>query len=530
MSDPRIEEYRQECERLREELRLATDRIDALLEGGPISLWTQDKELRITWAHNPLSRKEARLLIGLTDADYFEDPEELDGFRKIKQTVMQTGTPARVTVARTVGGQKRFFDLLLKATRDVHGVINGLSGVSYEVTERQQAEQALRQADRRKDEFVALLAHELRGPLAPMRNLLAVLVQRGAEADVRELARGLDRQVGYMTRMIEDLLDQSRIDNDKMVLRRGRFDLALLVQRLSDPIRYKTLSEALPLVQCDVPSHPVMVFADLPRLGQVIGNLLENARKFTPETGQVRIRLEARQTDAWITVEDTGRGIRAEELEAIFERFGQGSASQDNALNGLGLGLYLSRRLIEMHGGTLRAASPGLGQGSTFTAHLPGCVLDEQSLASADAAASDRGRTAPGAKTGAADSPSPGVCRRVLVVDDHEDTAQSMALLINSWGHEVQVVHDGRAGLARVLEWHPDVVFLDVRMPVMDGLEMTRRIRAQADLRQPTLVALTGFGQKGDIELSRAAGVDNHLVKPADPARLKSLIEAGART
>lgn len=539
-----------ENERLREELRVTQDRLNHLLEGGPVSLFAQDLDLRLTWVQNAMSRRDPELLIGQTDGEFLEDPDELAFARQIKQEVMRSGLPARVVAPRTIAGEKRYFDLLLKPTRNPQGDIDGIAGVSYEVTDRRRAELALHETDRRKDEFVALLAHELRGPLAPMRNLLAVLLSDEGQVDVKALARALDRQVGFMTRLIDDLLDISRITNDKMVLRRRRFDLGALIRRICDPMRYRSLSEHSPIIHYEIPESPVIVFADLVRIGQVLGNILENARKFTPSEGDVRIRLQTRGADVVLTVSDTGRGIDPANLETIFERFRQGHQRDDPSNDGLGLGLYLARRLIVMHGGSLEASSEGPQRGSTFTIVLPQAIVAEapgsevpeprvsdspvpdssvsESPVSDSHAAFNDLKGAPVARDAMTEqSMSPS--RRILVVDDHTDTAQSMSMLIESWGHQVRVANNGRAGLELVKAWQPELVFLDVRMPVMDGLEMTRRIRAEPALRQPRLVALTGFGQREDLDRSLQAGVDTHLIKPADPAQVRAIIEQDQR-
>jgi signal transduction histidine kinase/CheY-like chemotaxis protein len=541
-----------EIDRLREDLRVTRDRLNHLLEGGPVSLFTQDRDLRLTWVQNAPSKRPTYVLLGQSDVDFFEDEEELNFAFSIKQEVMRTGESLRVIAPRTIAGEKRYFDLLLKPTRNAQGEIDGIAGVSYDVTEQRRAELALQEADRRKDEFVALLAHELRGPLAPMRNLLAVMLGPQAPADIRPLVRALDRQVGFMTRLIHDLLDMARITNDKMVLRRRRFDLGALIKLLCDPTRYKTLSAGNPRIRCDVPESPVYIHADLERIGQVLGNLLENARKFTPETGEVCVRLQTQVSGVMVTVTDTGVGIAPGQKELIFERFRQSVDPNDPARDGLGLGLYLSRRLIEMHGGSLTASSPGRHQGSTFTLVLPqgletGSASEDLSLASqvSEPATAPVPATATATATATAPVPVPvpaaaaatatatatatamaePQARRILVVDDHVDTALSMAMLIESWGHEVRVAHDGRSGLALVKSWQPNLVFLDVRMPVMDGLEMTRRIRAEVSIEQPRLIALTGFGQRDDVARSLDAGIDTHLVKPADPVQVRALLD-----
>lgn len=519
-----------EIDRLRAALRVTQERLDHLLEGGPVSLFTQDRELRLTWVQNAFSRRASELLLGQVDEDFFEDEEELAFSRSVKHKVIRTGQPIRVIAARTIAGEKRYFDLLLKPTRNAQGEVDGIAGVSYEVTERRRAVLALQEADRRKDEFVALLAHELRGPLAPMRNLLAVMLGPQAPSDIRPLAQALDRQVGFMTRLVHDLLDMARITNDKMVLRRRHFDLSALIRQLCDPLRYQTAAVAGPLVQPDLPESPVHIHADLERIGQVLGNLLENARKFTPATGEIRIRLEVQGSDVTVTVTDTGRGIAPGQQELIFERFRQSPDSEgcDRDGDGLGLGLYLSRRIIAMHGGTLTASSAGSQQGSTFTLVLPQ-VLTAPPPAQAPSPEPLLKATSEPAQTRVGTEPpplpkTPGP-HRILVVDDHVDTALSMAMLIESWGHEVRVTHDGRSGLTLVKSWQPSLVFLDVRMPVMDGLEMTRRIRADQDIVQPRLIALTGFGQREDVERSIDAGIDTHLVKPADPVQVRALVD-----
>jgi signal transduction histidine kinase/CheY-like chemotaxis protein len=393
---------------------------------------------------------------------------------------------------------------------------------SRDITERKAAAEAqnrllvaLSEADRRKDEFLAMLAHELRNPLAPIRNSLHIMKRAGVDAAVVGRVREMmERQVQQMTRLVDDLLDVSRITRGKIELRKEAVDLASLVQR--------TVEATCPLIEdrqqeltVDLPPEPVRLEADPTRLEQVLANLLNNAAKYTDHGGHVWLSARQEGGELVLRVKDTGMGIAADMLPRIFEPFVQSDRVLHQSQGGLGIGLTLVRRLVEMHGGSVTAHSEGPGKGSEFVVRLP-VFSPKQPIRGEESAGKG------GESVGAAPQ------RRFLVVDDNVDAAESLALLLRLEGHDVRVAHDGPAALAAVEAEPPDLVFLDIGMPVMNGYDVARRLRQQPGLENLVLVAMTGWGQEEDRRRSQEAGFDHHLIKPVEPEALHKLL-AGTR-
>jgi signal transduction histidine kinase/ActR/RegA family two-component response regulator len=375
--------------------------------------------------------------------------------------------------------------------------------------ERARAEEALREADRRKDEFLAILAHELRNPLAPIRNSLHILRATGSGGSgVPEIAEMMERQVNHMVRLVDDLLEVSRITRGKIELRRERIDLATIVQSAVETCRPFIERSDHHLV-VSLPAEPITLEVDQVRLAQVLTNLLNNAAKYTDAGG--RIELTVRREDPWVTIEvrDSGRGIPGHMLPRVFDLFTQVEDSSERTQGGLGIGLTLAKTLVEMHGGRIEAHSEGPGRGSRFVVRLPRRT---------SGVASSR------ATPLRADQPSALSQRRILVVDDNRDAADSLAMVLGLLGAEVSAAYDGQQALAAIVGVHPSIVFLDLGMADMDGYEVARRIRARRDLDDVTLIALTGWGQEKDRRNSRAAGIDHHLTKPVDIAALSILL------
>ena len=386
-------------------------------------------------------------------------------------------------------------------------------GVIGDITEQKKAEQALKDADRRKDEFLATLAHELRNPLAPLRNSLAILQRSAGDPELFVSAGGvMERQLGHLVRLIDDLLDVSRISLDKLTLRLEPTDLAAVIEHAVEGCR-PAAERAGHAIELRLPESAIKLHGDRARLSQVFSNLIGNACKFTPDGGRVRVEARIEGDRAVVAVRDDGIGIAAANLERVFDMFAQVDESFERAHGGLGIGLTLVRRLVEMHGGTVVAKSSGLGQGSEFVVTLP--------LASAQAAA-----PSPEAADGSA-AAAQRMC--MLVVDDNGDSAESLALLLSLAGHETHVARDGPEALTRADALRPDAVLLDLGLPGLSGYEVCRRLRVEPWARRIPIIAITGWGQADDRRRSKEAGFDAHLVKPVELGELTALLEESLR-
>ncbi|HEY1784868.1 MAG TPA: response regulator [Pirellulales bacterium] len=377
---------------------------------------------------------------------------------------------------------------------------------------RWQAE-ALKEADRRKDEFLAMLAHELRNPLAPVQNAVEILrLSESADPAVTHAREIISRQVSHMARLIDDLLDVARIARGKIALRPERLDLAAVIRQTVEDYR-PSLSLAGLSLNLELPADPLILVGDLTRLAQVLGNLLHNAGKFTPGGGTVTVQAEvdAAAGQAVVAVRDTGAGLDAAVRSRLFEPFSQADQALARTTGGLGLGLALAKGLIELHGGSIAAESEGLGRGSTFTIRLPLATGRERARHQAADAVSN----------------SPARSLRILIVEDNSDTAYSTQMLLALLGHEVDVAFDGDAGFAAARALHPDVVMSDLGLPgETDGFALARKLRADPALSNVHLIALSGYGQQEDRRRTHDAGFDQHLVKPVDFAALNEALLA----
>ena len=403
--------------------------------------------------------------------------------------------------------------LQVEKAREVHKLNQSLTATNIdlarsnrslqiEILERRNVEDRLRQADRRKDEFLATLAHELRNPLAPIQSALNVR-RLGGQGGDDELQEVMERQMRHLVRLVDDLLDVSRITRDRLELRPEPVEMARIVASARETVQ-PLLDEAGQSLVVDLPDRPLLLFADPHRLSQVLGNLLSNASKFSEQGAAITLRVAVAGDQVEVAVRDQGIGIAPDKMRDIFEMFTQADASLERARGGLGIGLSLARRLAEMHGGQLLASSAGPGQGSEFIVRLPLSVVEDIGE-----------REAAPAPSPAAASPTP---LRVMVVDDNRDSADMLALSLKLMGHEVMTLYDPLDVVAATRSWRPDLAFLDVGMPVLNGFSLAAQLRAQdwPDGRQPRLVALTGWGQEEDRRRSGEAGFDEHLVKPAD--------------
>jgi signal transduction histidine kinase/ActR/RegA family two-component response regulator len=395
---------------------------------------------------------------------------------------------------------------------DARGEIEEWIGAASDITERKLAEEKLKESDRRKDEFLAMLAHELRNPLAPV-GAAAALLQRARldEGLVRKTSEIIGRQVAHMTELIDDLLDVSRVTRGQVELDEAALDMRAIVA--------DAVEQVMPLVRArhqqldvDVPAQCMPVMGDAKRLVQILANLLNNAAKYTQEGGRLRLGAAVRDGTVVVDVVDNGIGMAPELVARAFDLFAQAERTSDRASGGLGLGLALVRSLVELHGGSVTCESAGPGQGSRFTVILP--LLAEEAM---PAAPPDDGHAAAQESS-----------MSIMVVDDNVDAAETLGLLLEASGHRVIVEHDPHAALERAATEAPQVCLLDIGLPGMDGYELARRLRAQPATRHALLVAITGYGQDSDRRLAAEAGFDRHLVKPIDLDSLRDAL-AGAR-
>jgi PAS domain S-box-containing protein len=394
-----------------------------------------------------------------------------------------------------------------------------LDGVFLDFTERKQMEEslrcqaeALREADHRKDDFLATLSHELRNPLAPLRNAVQILALRGDDPEVvAQTNELLDRQVQQMVRMVDDLLEVSRIGRGKIGLQKAPVDLAEVVATAVETSR-PLIDAHRHTLTVSLPDCPVRVEADAARLAQALSNLLNNAAKYTEDGGRIELIAEFVGAEAVLRVRDNGVGIAPEMLPQVFDMFMQVESSTDRSQGGLGIGLTLVRRLVEMHGGRIEARSEGLGKGSEFLTRLPTLVEPASRPARKPADASS-----------ASSAKGP---RRMLVVDDNVDSAESMAVLLRLYGHEVRLAYDGQAALEEAHAFRPEVMFLDLDLPKIDGYEVARRLRLEPAMKDMMMVAMTGYGQEEDRQRTREAGFQLHMVKPVDFDKVEELLSS----
>ncbi len=497
-------------ERMAASLRQSEQLYRGIGESIDFGVWVCDAEGKNTYASDSFLK-----LVGYTQEEYsaltwadLVHPDDVDSTRAAWISCTQNGQSwDREQRFRGVDGN--FHPVLARgvALRDEAGVITGWAGINMDIARMKRAEEQLREVDRRKDEFLATLAHELRNPLAPVRNAVGVLALKGFTDPTVEWARAMiDRQVKQLARLVDDLLDVARISQGKVNLRRERVELVEIIKA--------AVETATPLIEAaghrlelTVPAEAIVLDADPVRLSQCVANLLTNAAKYTPSNGQISLvaKLTGRQIDICVT--DSGIGIEADALRSIFEMFNQADRSLERAQGGLGIGLTLVRSFVEMHGGTIEARSAGLGKGSQFSLHLP-------VEATAD--------VIPMPMVGQADTISPK--RRVLVVEDNQDSADSIARLLQMVGHEVHCAHDGLSAVVAAEQWRPDLVLLDIGLPRLNGFEVAERLRALSGGDSLHIVALTGWGQDHDRQRSRESGFDLHLTKPVDAQQLFGIL------
>ncbi|HYC48970.1 MAG TPA: ATP-binding protein [Burkholderiales bacterium] len=415
-------------------------------------------------------------------------------------------------VARHVMESRDFSLRVKKTTRDEIGyLVDAFNDMLAEIGRRSQA---LLTADRMKDQFLATLAHELRNPLAPISNALHLLEAADGKPEVAaEARRMMARQVKQMVRLVDDLLDVSRITTGKLVLHRELVELRGVIENAVEIAR-PVIDSRGHRFTVELPPQEIYLTGDETRLAQVFSNLLNNAAKYTQPGGDMALRAEVAADEVRVTIADNGMGIAPDVLPRLFEMFTQGDAAVDRTVqSGLGVGLALSRHLVRMHGGSIEAFSAGVGRGSRFTVRLP--IASRHDAAAPGASARDETR-----------QPT----QRILVVDDNQDFATSLAMILRDLGHEVRVEHDGIAGVAAAEAFQPRIAFVDIGMPGMSGYDVARTLRANTRTGAIVLVAITGFGQETDKLRTQEAGFDHHIVKPIDPATLPALLHEIAST
>ena len=407
-----------------------------------------------------------------------------------------------------------------------------IGGMAIDITDRIRAEEALKEADRRKDEFLATLAHELRNPLAPISNSLQMLrVRRAPNDDSADALSVIERQVRQMVRIVDDLLDVNRITRGRLELRKDRVELADVIRSAVETSR-PAIDARRHDLEVRLPERPIYLDGDLTRLAQAFSNLLNNSAKYTPPGGRIEIEASDGAGEALVAVRDNGIGIAADALPHVFEMFRQAEDSREQSQGGLGVGLTLVRRLIELHGGAIEAHSAGPGQGSEFVVRLPAAEPPAakppaaEPPASAEASlwaeAPELERPQSVASNGAAPDKAPR--RRVLVVDDNADSAVTLGKMLEIMGNEVRLAHDGLEAIDAASTFLPEIIFMDLGMPKLSGYEAARRIRDAAWGRDIVIVALSGWGQQEDVQRSIEAGCTTHVVKPIDLAVLRELM------
>jgi PAS domain S-box-containing protein len=462
----------------------------------------------------------ADLLLGVGDGNLDaiaaavppEDAVRLAAARE-RAIVDRTGYQVIVRFVRPTDGRTIWIDVRGKVRCDADGTPRSVRGVTLDVTERIQAEEDLRDAHRRKDEFLAMLAHELRNPLAPISSA-AQLLNR-LQPDNTRLQHATDiivRQVEHITGLVDDLIDVSRVTRGLIPTEKEPCDIAVIIQQALEQVR-PVIDARGHRLAVSLPEPKAFIDGDPKRLVQVLANLLSNAAKYTPDGGNIALVAGVVDAMVSVTVSDDGIGISAALLPRVFDLFTQGERSADRAQGGLGVGLAVVKSLVELHGGRVEAASAGAGMGSEFTLVLPllhrgAGTGDEAGEAAVVAAA------------------QPASALRLLVVDDNDDAAMMLSMLLESVGYDVSSENGAHAGLDRALAERPDVCLLDIGLPEMDGYELARRLRAAPELAHTTLIAITGYGQLEDRQKAFAAGFDHHLVKPVNTAQLTALLRA----
>jgi PAS domain S-box-containing protein len=504
--------------RAEEELRRNERRLHRLMELMPAAVYTCDAQGRINffnhraaeiWGREPRINASDEKFHGSFGL-YRPDGSPLAHADTPMAVAVRTGRPTHgeeVTMARP-DGSRVVVTINSEPLYDTQGELAGSINVFQDITQRKLGEQELREADRRKDEFLAMLAHELRNPLAPIRHGLELLQRRPDHLPGDTVAM-MQRQVTQLVRLVDDLLEVARISRGRIELQRARIDLRAPVRNALEAAR-PAIEAAAQALAVDLPQAPLHVNGDAVRLAQVVSNLLDNAAKYTEAGGRIALAVRHEGDEALISVSDNGIGIPAALLPQVFNLFGERAHASPRAQGGLGVGLGLARSLIQMHEGTIQALSDGPGKGTEIVIRLPLAPAPQGQATRRAASAPLRAPRGP---------------RRVLVVDDNVDAAQMLGMLLEEMGHDVQLAYDGLAALEAARMNRPEIVLLDISMPGVDGLGVAQRLRQDPVFKRVPIIAVTGLGNARDRERSREAGFDEHLVKPVAPEVLRSMLE-----
>ncbi len=410
----------------------------------------------------------------------------------------------------------------------VSGLEQANLALQGEITERARIEQQLKQADRHKDEFLAMLAHELRNPLAPIHNAVRLMRMKPLGDPQAEWARDvIDRQAAHLTRLVDDLLDVSRITRGKINIETQPIELSAAVARAIETVQ-PLLTQQRHELRLDLPSRPLVLMGDMTRVTQIIGNVLGNAAKYTDAEGKIELAARRNGNQVEIRIRDNGIGIPESLQPRVFDLFSQAGIMDERARGGLGIGLALVKRLIELHGGSISVFSAGAGQGTEFTICLPAASSEQSERAAAASSQAAEASGADGARAGdgaAANGCAASARRRILIVDDNQDALESLSTLLNLAGHDARSAPDGYAALDLAPAFQPEIAVLDIGMPGMDGYELAQRIRATPWGTNMVLIALTGWGQDSDRRRSSDAGFDSHWVKPLDVDQFAKYLE-----
>jgi len=498
-----------------ERLRQSEERFRLLIEGvEDYALYMLDNEGRISsW------NSGAQRIYGYAPAEvigrhcsWLCPPEDIKAGKPWQElnTTRQAGCAVEEGWRVRKSGERFRARIVITALHDAEGAPCGFAKMTQDLTERGQFREA-EQTARRLHEFMAMLAHELRNPLAPILNAVEAMERLPAVDDAHSSLLGvINRQTRHLAHLVDDLIDVNRITRGTLAIERRPLDVAEVIHRSVEVAR-PAIDAAGHALEIALPSEPMNVAGDMHRLTQVIANMLNNASRYTAPGGRITLSAHKLADEIMVSVKDTGRGIPREDLERIFNLFDQGSRFVPAGSSGLGIGLALARRIVELHGGTITVESEGVHKGSTFHVHLPRTPVP---IALETQTEHGRQRAPPRAR------------RRVLVVDDHVDAARMLELLLQCEGHQTRIAHDGPSALKAIDEFKPEFVFLDIGMPGMSGYEIARTLRASRDRRKIFLVALTGWGQPSDVRESKEAGFDMHMVKPLDTASVKRLLES----